>query len=100
MRLLFFSAARAAPLPMLPDRTQSEIEGRPPPRFRLHPDQAAVPFDDLLADCEPDARACIFGSSVQPLKQHENAVEVLGIDADAVVGDTELPQVGIALGRD
>ena len=46
-------------------------------------------FDDLLADGEADPGARPL-ASVQALENDEDAVEVLGLDAHAVVGDGDL----------
>src|SRR5690606_23413819 len=56
---------------------------------RLDPDAAVVALDDLLADGEADPGAGILPLAVQPLEHHEDALEVLRLDADAVVRDAE-----------
>src|ERR1700690_738580 len=48
-------------------------------------DLAVVPFDDLLADRQPDAIAGVFSAGVQALENDEDVLEVLGGYADTVV---------------
>src|ERR1044071_2564595 len=69
-------------------------------RGRRHPDRSAMALDDLLADREADAGAGVFPHRVQPLEDHEDALEVLRLDADAVVGDGDLPRIALVLGAD
>src|SRR5882672_10274277 len=61
-------------------------------RRRFEPDAAAVAVDHLLADGEADAGAGVPALVVQALEHHEDALEILRLDADAVVlhGDLEL----------
>jgi hypothetical protein len=47
---------------------------------------------------EDRARAAVRLPFVQPLEDHEDALEVFGRDADAVVGDAEGPVAGRACG--
>src|ERR671926_1153195 len=67
-------------------------------QLRLDPDAPAMALDDLLADGKADAGARVLTHGMQPLKQHEDALEVLRLDADAVVGDADAP-LGVFLGR-
>ena len=60
-------------------------------RFRLDPDSAPVPFDDLLADREPDARTRILFPMVQPLEDDKYLPEVLRSEPDAIIADGKLP---------
>src|SRR2546430_1702399 len=69
----------------LADRGQREKERGALARLRLDPDAAAVALDDLLADREPDPRARVLVLPVQPLENDEDPLEVLRVDADAVV---------------
>src|ERR1043165_9905826 len=69
-------------------------------RGRAHPDAAAVALDDFLADGEPDAGARILAHGVQPLEEHEDALEVLRLDADAVVGHRDAPLARLLRRRD
>lgn len=50
-----------------------------------------MPFDNPLADGQPDSRARIFLACVQPLKHAEHALEVSGRDPDAVIADRDSP---------
>src|SRR5439155_15529307 len=79
---------------------QGELEGRPPAGRRLRPDPAAVPLDDLLADGQPDAGAGVLIARVQALEDDEDALEVPGLDADAVVPDHEQPLRVLGLDAD
>src|SRR5258706_2354810 len=71
---------------------QREPEGAAPARFGFDPDAAAVAVHHLLADRQADAGARVLALVVQALEHHEDALEVLHLDADAVVahGDLEL----------
>ena len=60
-------------------------------QLRLDPDAPAMALDDLLADGKADAGARVLAHGMQPLKQHEDALEVLRLDADAVVGHRDAP---------
>lgn len=55
---------------------------------------------DLLADRQPDAGTDGRRRGVEPLEDHEDPVEVAGLDADAVVLDGEVPVLPLAPGRD
>src|SRR5881394_390729 len=72
-------------------RGKGEEECRATSKLRLHPDATAVPFDDLLADCEPDAGARVLRPCMEPLEELEDPLAVLGIDTDPVVADREDP---------
>ena len=52
-------------------------------------------FGDALADGQADAGAGILPARVQPLEDHENPLEVLRVDADAVVGHRQHHAVAI-----
>src|SRR3954468_6830625 len=58
-----------------------------------HRDLPAMALGDLLADREPDAGAGKLPFGMQLLEHHEDPLEVLRLDADAVVLDAELPFV-------
>src|SRR5256714_2794295 len=83
----------------LPDCGQRERERRAPARLGLDPDPAAVALHDLFADREPDARTRVLVLPVQPLENDEDALEVLGIDPDAVVADVKHPLAVVPLRR-
>src|SRR4051812_36585838 len=68
-----------------------EAEGGAVARLRLDPDPAAVALDDLAAERQADAGAGVLVAGVQALEHAEDALVVLGRDADAVVGDADLP---------
>src|SRR5262249_18700486 len=70
---------------------QREAEDTPFARPRFDPDAAMVAVDHLFTDGEADARAGVGALVVQALEHHEDALVVLGFDADAVVLDRELP---------
>ena len=56
------------------------------------PDAPAVKLDDLAAHRKPDAGALVGVARVQPLEDDEDALGVLVLDADAVVGAGEVPE--------
>ena len=60
---------------------------------RVDPDGAAVVFDDLLAQRQPDAGAAVGVAAVQALEDDEHLVDELRGDADAVVRHGEQPLV-------
>src|SRR4029077_9529073 len=49
-------------------------------------DTPPVPFNDLLADGQPDSVAGILGSGMQAVENDEDAFQVFGRYADSVVG--------------
>src|SRR3954449_11866882 len=74
------------------DGRQGPGEGRTEARsagVRVQPDPAAVPLDDLLAHRQADAGPGELVLAVQTLEDHEDALAVLGLDADAVVAAAE-----------
>src|SRR3569833_498399 len=81
-------------------RLQCETKRRAAPSFGVHPDGATMALHDLLADSETDPSPWIFVACVESLKQNEDALGVLGLDANAVVAHGELPQRAVSLGRD
>src|SRR5262249_28629011 len=85
-------AARVlSPIGFVPLLGKREMEGAAagglPLRPGTDPDAAAVAVDDFLADREADAGARVLALVVQALEHHEDALEVLRLDADAVVPD-------------
>ena len=74
------------------------MEGRALAGLGLHPDAPAVAGDDAAADGEPDAVAGQLVAAVQALEHDEDALEVLGLDADAVVAHPQVPLLPL-LGR-
>src|SRR3954453_5623931 len=75
---------------------QGEAEHGPAPVAVVDPDPPAVALDDPAADREPDARALVALAVVQALEHLEDAVAVLGLDADPGVlhGDLHEPGAG------
>src|SRR5947208_15730283 len=57
----------------------------------LHPDAPAVALDHLLDDRQADPGSRVLALVVQALEHHEDALEVLRLDADAVVAHREFP---------
>src|SRR5438874_8229547 len=74
------------------------MERGAPTEPRFDPDAPPVALDHLLADGKADAGAGVLTHGMQPLEQHEDALEVLRLDADAVVGDRDTP-LGVFLHR-
>src|SRR5579884_527116 len=70
---------------------QGEIKRATLARLGLGPDAAAVALDDLAADGQADAGAGVLLLRVQPLEDDEDALQVLRVDADAVVTNPEQP---------
>src|SRR5687767_10700860 len=81
------------------DFGQGEIERRSFSGGGLHPNNPAVSFDNLFADRQPNARAGVLIARVESLEQHENALEVLRVNADAIVRDRKHPVVGVQAGK-
>src|SRR5437763_12165784 len=73
-----------------------EVEDGPALGARLDPDAPAVAVDDLAGDGQADAGARVRVARVQALEHLEDALAVARVDADAVVGDREVPRVGLA----
>ncbi len=69
------------------------MESGPLSEFRLHPDAAPVPLHDLFANGKPDAGAGIFAAGVQALEDEKNALEILRLNANAVVAYAEVPGI-------
>src|SRR5579859_691977 len=68
-------------------------------KLGLHPDAAAVAFHDFFSNRQANAGAGILGSRMQPLKDIEDLVVKLRVNADAVVPDGETPYAGHPFGR-
>jgi hypothetical protein len=58
-------------------------------RLRLHPDAPAVTLHNPLADRQANAGSGILFPAVQALEDNEYAVEILGVDSNAVIADGE-----------
>ena len=61
------------------------MKRRTPAQLLLHPDSSTVVLDDFFTDREADARPGVLVASVQALKNHENPLSIVRINADAVV---------------
>ena len=61
--------------------------------FRLDPDAAPMPLYNFFANGKPDAGAGVFAAGVQALKDKEDALEVLRLNADAVIAHAEMPGI-------
>ena len=57
-----------------------------------HPDAAAVLFDDLLADGQPQAAAIEVGPAVEAAERFEDVLLVLRLDADALIIGTGIEE--------
>src|ERR1700722_788902 len=68
---------------------QGEAELCPVMILSVQPDRSAVMLDDLAAHREANPGAGIGRPVVQALEDHEDAVRVLSLDANAVVGHGE-----------
>src|ERR1700722_12417071 len=66
----------------------------------VEPDLPAEVLDDLAGHGQADAGARVGGPLVQPLEDHEDALSVLRLDADAVVGKSEQPGPIVTADRD
>src|SRR4030042_3793354 len=77
----------------------TEIKRASLPRLRLYPHPPAVAFDNLFGNGKAGASAGIL-FAVQPLKDEEDAVEILRLNAYAVVLDREHPFAVHSLCRD
>src|SRR5581483_8156266 len=72
-------------------RRNREIKRRAFPRLPFRPDAAVVPLDDFLTDRKSNAGAGITFFGVESLKNDEDAVRELGLEADAVIAKREYP---------
>ena len=57
--------------------------------MRLHPNLAAIVFDDFLADGQADAVARVFATRVQALEDDKNVLRILGSNSDSVIVDAK-----------
>ena len=85
----------AAIIALLSLSGEREVEGRALAGLGLDPDAPAVALDDLLADRQADAGARVLVPAVQALEDDEDALEVLRVDADAVVAHREDPLAAV-----
>src|SRR5262249_38805714 len=76
------------------------MKGRALAYYGFYPNLAAVSLDNFLADGQADAGAREGAACVQPLEHAEDALEVPRLDADAVVGNGEVPGAVLRTGLD
>ena len=76
------------------------MERGPLPDLRFNPNPSPVAFHHFLADRQSDAGAGILPIRMQALKDHENLVRVLWIQADTVIAHCKSPFLARALGGD
>src|ERR1051325_9950885 len=79
---------------------QTDDEGRALSRFAVRHDLSAVALDYFAANCEPDAGSFVFSPPVQALEHRDNAVGVLFLEADAVVGDGDFRAAVVRIAAD
>ena len=70
------------------------MESRSLANLRFHPDSAAMPFHDALAEGQADAGARVLGLAVETLEDNKNALKIRRLDADAIVAHGESPKCG------
>ena len=73
---------------------QSEVERGALPRLAVEAHFPAVRLDDLVADCQPDARPLEFLLGMEPSEHLEDPAVVAAVDADPVVPDQDGPHGG------
>ena len=66
---------------------------------RLEPQFTAVSFNNFFDNSQPNSAARILLFGVQALKNNKNAFKVIGVNADTVVFDADLPHFAVRLGR-
>lgn len=66
------------------------MESGPLIQYGLGSNEATVSFDNFFANSQPDARAAVVAFAVQPLKDFKNTVAESGIEANSIVGDSEM----------
>ena len=75
---------------------EGEVEGGALVGVGFEPDVATVAADDFFANGEADAGAGVFVGGVEALKDDEDTVGKSRVNADAIVGNGEVP-VGVVL---
>ncbi len=75
----------SAPGAVGPFPPQREVEGRAMAWLGFDPHSAAVQFHYFFTYGEPDSGARVFFACMQSLKNLKNALEVLLLDADAII---------------
>ena len=79
-------------------RRERESQRRASRLGPIDPDASAVPFRDLLANRQADARAGILGFGMKPLKDHPNPLRVFPGNADSIVPHGNFPRRPIPRG--
>src|ERR1700690_4432474 len=79
---------------------QLDDEHRTHARLAVDLDRSAVGIDDLLGDVEAEAHPAVGSRGGRPLKSLEDASQVIAIDADAMVDDSQAAARGGLLDRD
>src|SRR5581483_1644054 len=77
----------------------SKEKGGASAKLGLHPDAAAVAFHDFFGNRQANAGAGILSSCMQPLKDVEDLVVKLRVNADAVIADGKTPYAVHPFGR-
>src|SRR5216684_1028702 len=72
---------------------QGKLEAATGAGLRLHPDPAAVAFNDLFADGQANAVSRVFRAGVQALEHDKNVFRELWRNSDAVIVHAELPSM-------
>src|SRR5450432_1145827 len=75
---------------------QARDERRALSELTARRDRAAVPLDDLPADRQTYARPLVLAATVETLEDREDPVEVLLVEADAVVRDGDATRTPLA----
>src|SRR6202034_3930020 len=78
---------------------QREAELRTLFELRFYPDSSAPSFYDLLANRQSDSRTFELMSSMEPLKENEYSVEILGLNSKPVILNGEYPFIRFFLCR-
>src|SRR5579862_6549261 len=97
--LAFSSSSSGAITTCAPSQWQCETEQRALSGHRFHPDAAAIPLDDALANRQADAGSRV-GISMQALENAEDLLGIFRLDPDAVVAHGEQPVYGPAFCSD
>src|SRR3954451_3777862 len=93
------NAAQPEDLGRLLGVRDGEAEHRAAARRRFAPDSAAYPLHHPLADGEADTGSAVLLAGMEPLEHAEDALGLVGIDANAVVRHGEAPGFALPFGR-
>src|SRR5216684_3443540 len=72
---------------------QGKLEAATGPGLRLHPDPAAIAFNDLFADGQANAVSRVFRAGVQALEDNEDVFRELWRNSNSVIAHGELPSL-------